>query len=183
MIDGRPMVVQDAVLVFFLSLSDTFEFCNSWPCISLLLLREAGAMVPPGVRDLLLIALACWYNQERLYFSRMEQRLEEDFRQERERQEREQDSSDEEEDLQDVLRSCRQLVLVLREYAAQRAAISPLRTAATAAARTRVAALGRRHRRRPGLSSGAELHRQPPEARQRAASGPTWRRGALSEAR
>ena len=78
-------------------------------------------MVPPGVRDLLLIALACWYNQERLYFSRMEQRLEEDFRQERERQEREQDSSDEEEDLQDVLRSCRQLVLVLREYAAQRA--------------------------------------------------------------
>ncbi len=71
-------------------------------------------MVPPGVRDLLLIAMACWYNQERLYILRMEQTLEEDFRQE-------QDSSDEEEDLQDVLRNCRQLVLVLREYAAQRA--------------------------------------------------------------
>jgi hypothetical protein len=70
--------------------------------------------VPPGVRDLLLIAMACWYNQERLYILRMEQTLEEDFRQE-------QDSSDEEEDLQDVLRNCRQLVLVLREYAAQRA--------------------------------------------------------------
>ena len=132
--------------------------------------------MPPGVRDLLLIAMACWYNQERLYILRMEQTLEEDFRQE-------QDSSDEEEDLQDVLRNCRQLVLVLREYAAQRAAISPLRTAATAAARTRTVALARRRRRRPGLSSGAELHRQPPEARQRAASGPTWRRGALSEAR
>ncbi len=70
--------------------------------------------MPPGVRDLLLIAMACWYNQERLYILRMEQTLEEDFRQE-------QDSSDEEEDLQDVLRNCRQLVLVLREYAAQRA--------------------------------------------------------------
>ncbi len=58
--------------------------------------------------------MACWYNQERLYILRMEQTLEEDFRQE-------QDSSDEEEDLQDVLRNCRQLVLVLREYAAQRA--------------------------------------------------------------
>jgi hypothetical protein len=94
-------------------------------------------MVPPDVRALLLIALAWWCIQERLYFLRMELLLEEDFRQERERQERErerereqeeeqeqeqeQDSSDEEEDLQDVLRMCRQLVLVLQEYAAQRA--------------------------------------------------------------
>ena len=86
-------------------------------------------MVPPDVRNLIVLALAWWCHQE-LHFLRMEQllerqrqELEEEWemqRQEREEEwEQEQNSSDEEEDLQELLRTCRQLVLVLLGYAAQ----------------------------------------------------------------